>query len=303
MLFSERQYAGRGALDPAGSRVQFVPAPFDPDAEIDWTPVWSLTREETKYVPTEYCFYGPVGPNATCPADSNGCAAGNTLEEAVLQGFLELVERDGVALWWYSRARRPAVDLDSFDEPHVRELQRVYRELGRELWVLDVTSDLGIPTFVAVSRGTGGASEELAFGYGAHLEARLGLLRALSELNQMIATVRPDPAPARPLDEEPHVVPSREAPRAKSDYVRLWSEDLRDDVFTCRAAVERLGLEMLVLDQTRPEIGLPVAKVIVPGLRHFWPRFAPGRLYDVPVSLGWISARLEERELNPIPAF
>jgi ribosomal protein S12 methylthiotransferase accessory factor len=59
-------------------------------------------------------------------------------------------------------------------------------------------------------------------------------------------------------------------------------------------------MEMLVLDQTRPDIGLPVAKVIVPGLRHFWARFAPGRLYEVPVKLGWLREPLAEDELNPI---
>ena len=49
-------------------------------------------------------------------ADSNGCAAGSVLEEAVLQGLLELIERDAVALWWYNRLRRPAVDLESADD-------------------------------------------------------------------------------------------------------------------------------------------------------------------------------------------
>ena len=69
------------------------------------------------------------------------------------------------------------------------------------------------------------------------------------------------------------------------------------------ALVERHGMEMLVLDQTRPEVGLPVAKVIVPRLRHFWTRFAPGRLYDVPVQLGWLPRPLAEDELNPIAMF
>jgi ribosomal protein S12 methylthiotransferase accessory factor len=63
------------------------------------------------------------------------------------------------------------------------------------------------------------------------------------------------------------------------------------------------GIEAFVLDQTRPEIGLPVAKVIAPGLRHFWARFAPGRLYEVPVRLGWIPRPLKEAELNPVPFF
>jgi ribosomal protein S12 methylthiotransferase accessory factor YcaO len=58
----------------------------------------------------------------------------------------------------------------------------------------------------------------------------------------------------------------------------------------------------LVLDQTRPDLGLPVVKVIVPGLRHFWARYAPGRLFDVPVRLGWQSRPLAEEQLNcPFP--
>ena len=60
---------------------------------------------------------------------------------------------------------------------------------------------------------------------------------------------------------------------------------------------------MFVLDQTRPEVDMPVVKVIVPGLRHFWARFAPGRLYDVPVKLGWLPNPHPEQALNPVPMF
>jgi ribosomal protein S12 methylthiotransferase accessory factor len=69
------------------------------------------------------------------------------------------------------------------------------------------------------------------------------------------------------------------------------------------AVLAEHGLEMLVLNQTRPDVGLSVAKVMVPGLRHFWARFAPGRLYDVPVRMGWLAQKKEEAELNPIPIF
>jgi len=60
-------------------------------------------------------------------------------------------------------------------------------------------------------------------------------------------------------------------------------------------------MEFLVLDQTRPDIGMPVAQVIVPGLRHFWERFAPGWLYDMPVAMGWRDGPLAEEEVNPVP--
>ena len=60
-------------------------------------------------------------------------------------------------------------------------------------------------------------------------------------------------------------------------------------------------MEFLVLDQTRPDIGMPVVRVIVPGMRHFWARFAPGRLYDVPVTMGRRKHPLAEADLNPAP--
>src|SRR5207244_11830440 len=109
---------------------------------------------------------------------------------------------------------------------------------------------------------------------------------------------------AATLANQPYLLPDEEAvPRSAAAYSRSWSDDLAQDVRACQAVVERQGMEMLVLDQTRPEIGLPVAKVIVPGLRHFWARFAPGRLYDVPVKLGWLPRPLAEEELNPVPMF
>ena len=62
-------------------------------------------------------------------------------------------------------------------------------------------------------------------------------------------------------------------------------------------------METLVLDQTRPDIGLSVVRVVVPGLRHFWRRLAPGRLYDVPQELGWLDTPAPEDALNPVSMF
>jgi ribosomal protein S12 methylthiotransferase accessory factor len=117
-----------------------------------------------------------------------------------------------------------------------------------------------------------------------------------------------DPDTAHWLDtataaNQPYLLPAEGLPRTADSYARAWADDLADDVRACQTLVERAGMEVLVLDQTRPEIGLPVARVIVPGLRHFWPRLAPGRLYDVAVRLGWFARPLAEHELNPIPMF
>ena len=94
MRFSNTQYSQRAAWNARGSRFNFVPVPFDADAGIDWTPVWSLTRRAPRYLPTAFCyFHYPLSDEAMfCRSCSNGNAGGNTLEEAILQGFLELAE-------------------------------------------------------------------------------------------------------------------------------------------------------------------------------------------------------------------
>ena len=76
--------------------------------------------------------------------------------------------------------------------------------------------------------------------------------------------------------------------------------DTREQVLACIDMVKRAGLDFLVLDHTRPDIEVPVIRVIVPGLRHFYRRFAPGRLYDVPVKLGWLNKPTLESDLNPV---
>jgi ribosomal protein S12 methylthiotransferase accessory factor len=322
MQFSELQYRQRDAWNARQSPWNWVPEPFDEDTRVEWTPVWSLTRREVRYLPTAFCYYEYPQEPSSCFPCSNGNAAGNTLEEAILQGFFELVERDSVALWWYNRVRRPAVDLDDFDEPYLPQVASCLRQQHRELWALDLTTDLGIPVFVALSRRTDRQPEEILMGFGAHFDARLALLRAVTELNQMLSWVLTDAAgkPLAPnslgdtetvdwlrtatLASQPYLAPAEGTPpRVLADYPQVYADDIRDDVLTCQALVEARGLEMLVLDQTRPDIGLPVVKVIVPGLRHFWARYAPGRLYDVPVQLGWLRQPLQEAELNPISLF
>lgn len=320
MLFSEAQYRDRAIWNARSRRLDTIPLPFDEEAELEWSPLWSFTRGEQRFLPTSYLYYSYPSPEERfyCLPDSNGCASGATMEEAMLQGFLELVERDSVAVWWYNRLQRPAVDLDSFDDPFIRAMQRYYASVGRSLWVLDLTSDLGIPAFIAVShRLDGSPAADIIFAPAAHLEARLGVVRAITELNQMMPGVArtehgdyayDDPEAVTwwktaTLATEPYLLPSDARPIARGEYPTLHSDDVGEDVRFCRSLVERRGMEMLVLDQTRPDIGMPVVKVVVPGLRHFWARFAPGRLYDVPVHMGALESPTAEEALNPVAVF
>ena len=286
-----------------------IPALFDRSAKIEWSPVWSLRDARFKYLPTSLLYFFYRGA-AAFAADSNGCAAGNTLEEAIVQGFLELVERDAYAIWWYNRLRRPELDLGQFDDAYVRDLQKQLAQTGRRLWVLDVTSDLGIPTFVAVTHWMQNGRENIEFGSGAHFDARIALLRALTELNQFLSLglmgggtgekSSLDGATPLRLQDHPYLTPSGN-PIVQPEFgSKFGGLDTREQVTACVSLAKEAGLDFLVLDQTRPDIETPVVRVIVPGLRHFYRRFAPGRLYDVPVELGLCDRPLKENELNPI---
>lgn len=308
LLFSESQYRQREALNKTYRHPRgLIPHPFNEQLEVEWTPLWSLTHGRRRYLPTASCYVRYPSPPETrfTPADSNGLAAGNCLEEAILQGFLELVERDAVAIWWYNRLRRPGVDLSSFAEPYFQALMEHHRSQGWQLWALDLTHDLGIPAFAALGRFP--ANGRYCVGLGAHLDARIALQRALTEFNQIFDPQQKLAAPwmESDLEDSSFLLPDATVPsRTMADFPAPPKVvDIRDDVQACVDRAARVGLETLVLDLTRPDVGLHVAKVAVPGLRHFWPRFAPGRLYEVPVRMGWRSESLAEAQLNPFPLF
>jgi oxazoline/thiazoline synthase len=301
-FFSETQFQTRH--DPQQEDSHPVPDPLDPSAKVEWSPVWSLRDRRFKYLPTGllYFFYRDFH------TDSNGCAAGNTREEAIVQGFLELVERDAYAIWWYNRLRRAEVDLGQFDDSYVRDLQTQFADAGRKVWALDVTSDLGIPTYVAIMHWMQNGQENIEFGSGAHFDRRIALLRSLTELTQFLSIGMMDGAsgekptldgvtPLR-LEQYPFLIPSDNPVVPPAPGLKVH-DNTRDQVNACVEIATKAGYDFMVLDQTRPDVEVPVVRVIVPGLRHFYRRYGPGRLYDVPVKLGLLDRPLPESELTP----
>lgn len=316
MHFSARQYAEREDWNRhAGKGFHFVPEPYD-NQVIAWSWARDLGTGRVRALPAAFLYFGYRGWGSRyCAADSNGLAGGNCLEEAILQGFLEVAERDAIALWWYNRAPRPEVTLE-VDDPWIRDIVALYRRMDRDVWALDLTTDLGIPTYAAVSALRRDEGQNIIFGFGAHLDPRIALTRALAELNQMLPHVLRSPEERRrrllpdfedavrwwedaTLMDEPYLLPARDAPRwPVLPCGRDLDGDLGEDIVACVERAAAVGCDVLVHDLTRPDVGFPVVKVIVPGLRHFWRRLGPGRLYDVPVRLGWTGRATPEDEMN-----
>ncbi len=300
--FSEKQYATRDAWNLTETTFNWVPDRFDERSRIEWVPGWSLTERRRRLLPAAWVYYGyPHDPaHDYCRADSNGNAAGVTLFDAIFNGLMELVERDSVALWWYNRIPRAGVDITSFGES-AQSMVEFFQSERHKTWALDLTFDLGVPAFVALSTRTGDSSAPL-IGFGAHVEARLALEGALLEMYQIYAASEGRGVrgllPRSKGDWD--YLRSSGTPLNSASYVRAPRGEVQDELSQVVNSLSEKGLEVIAVNLTRPAIGLPVAKVVVPGLRPHWARFAPGRLYDVPVGLGLLDTPRNENELNPL---
>jgi len=303
--FSRAQVDHRAAWNAATADVRrHVSEPLPADRPIAWARAWSLTARAWRWLPRDYCYANT--PEPRCGRfNPNGHAAGSCLEEATLQALLELVERDAVAIWWYNRLPRQGLDPRTAAEPYVRHLARALAAQGWRSWLLDLTSDLGIPCLAAVAQAE--IDGRWCVGFGCHFETAVAIERAMSELAQLFrADGRDGPPPWRPGGDESFLFPDDLFPDGETTVPNAPTtaiDTLTGVIEWCRDDLAARGMEMIVLDQTHPDIRLPVVKVVVPGLRHFWPRFGPGRLYDVPVAMGWRDRPLTESELNPVHLF
>jgi ribosomal protein S12 methylthiotransferase accessory factor len=313
MLYSENQYKYRGCdglvADAAGS----VPERFNESAESEWTEAKSLTSRGTRFIPTSYCFLGYGGENYPefCISDTNGCAAGNTLTEAMVRGLLELIERDACAIWWYNKLIRPAIDIESTEWGQGAYLE-LFKKRKRSLSVLDISTDLAVPVCMAISGDEFGGN--IKIGLGCDLEPRTTVLRAITELSQslwahecgQIRNRRRGSAFDYSCEEWAQTVklsdiPFGAGPLTDELSVQAGGRKPADQALEHLVEqIKRVGLEAYFVELTREDIQVPCVRVIVPGLRPFWRRLAPGRLYEVPVRMKWILEPSREENLNPI---
>jgi YcaO-like protein with predicted kinase domain len=275
--------------------------PLDPGHPFLWIEGRDLVGGGQRWLPFElvHANYALPEPahSATFAATTNGLASGNTPEEALLHALMEVIERDALTLWklgpdaWASTT---AVRPETVDDPACRWLLDRFAAAEIDVAIFDVTSDLGIPAFLALiddATGTTGAPE---LGSGAHPAPEVALARALSEAAQARATFI---AGAREdiLDEdytEAALASRRQAARgildgllpkrAFADIHSVERPSFALDIEATLAALQRSGIaEAVAVDVGKPAFGLSVVRVVVPGLEAALegPRsaYVPGR--------------------------
>jgi YcaO-like protein with predicted kinase domain len=256
---------------------------------ILWVEGYDLLGAEPVWVPYEMVttnFTLPLPPGFGCfQATSNGLASGNHLLEAISHAICEAIERDALALWdgGSDEARRERrVDLGTVDDPGCRELLDRYARSGVDVAVWEMTTDVGVAAFrCAIAERSADPSHFFysARGAGCHPARAIALSRALTEAAQSRLTFiagsrdnvfREDYERARDPelpDWRRRQWQSEPATRNFGDAPDRPAPTLREDVRGVLDRVRAAGIDSVIaVDLTRPEIGIPVVRVVVPGL-------------------------------------
>ena len=266
-------------LDPARL---ILPAGSTPDAPIPWVTGYDLGAGEEILVPASAVFHPlPREYPQLFRTSTNGLASGNTREEAVFHALMEIIERDAWSLAEVTRDTGPQVG--EIDDPLAGSLLEKFGAAGVEVTVKDITSDIGIPTIAAVSDDTLLQDPALlTIGMGTHTSARIAVLRALTEVAQSrltqihgaredttVADIRKKMGYERTKRMNRYWFSSRET-RRFAEIPSFDTSDFLEDIDRARERLKEAGLpQVIVVDLTRESIGVPVVRVIVPGLEVF----------------------------------
>ena len=297
--FEDLRY-GNPMID-VGALPRFGDSRFTPFTQLLWIEGQDLMGGGPLWLPYELVHLNytlPLPSGHGCfVASSNGLASGNHRLEAVSHGITEVVERDATTLWHLldaERQKRTRIALDTVEDPCCRELLDRYAAAGVLVAVWETTSDLGIPAFLCrILQDEGPPANTLrpASGMGCHPARGVALMRALTEAAQsrltFISGARDDmgrddyalfleretyEAWRRTMDDAGPGRPFAQVPTFEG---ASFEEDIAWQLERLRAA----GItEVAAVDLTKPEFGIPVVRVVIPGLEGLdhSPKFVPG---------------------------
>ncbi len=254
---------------------------FRAERALHWVWGFDVSAQKEILVPAA-AVYHPfhLDENTPLKTHTNGLASGNTMEEAIFHGMTEVIERDAWSIAKFNSEMNAAVTVE--DEPEhqfIIELIRKFEKAGVEVTARDLTTDTGVPVIAAFSHDALHPNLMPFDGFGAHLDPRVAMARALLEL----ATTRAFFIQKHGLDSLQENIPfyyndeDLEDPRfyaseqkGLGEMESQYSNDILEDVKTLLKKLERCGLSRtVVVDLTRSDVGIPVVRVIIPGMEVY----------------------------------
>ncbi len=206
----------------------------------------------------------------------NGPSAGNSYEEAALQGICEIVERHVCALVTHKKIKTPLIDQQSVKDPIAKKLLTIFKENGIDLYLNDFTLDTGICTVaaLAIDRSTFPEKSEIVYTAGTTPDPEKALIRAVTEVAQLagdfnsgsnyIASGLPKPLA---MDEVDYVAKSGMDIQI-DDIANLGDNNIKTEVENCVSVLAEKGMDTFMLDVVHPELKIPAIYTIIPGA-HF----------------------------------
>jgi ribosomal protein S12 methylthiotransferase accessory factor len=260
--------------------------------KIAWVRGQGLGDGREVFVPFEFVHLDHTRPPPRAVASlwrtSDGMGAGNTRLEAISSGLSELIERDATALFSllsHAEQNMRRVRPGGIRNDDCRELLDRYSRLGFTATLWDATTDVGVACILCRIRENSDCKRVPLgdfWGAGCHLNRDVAIIRALTEAAQsrltLIAGVRDDIGrasyrrPAGSLLFE-GIFERMEKTSALGSYSKIptyENDTFEDDVEVLSAKLRAAGLsQAIVVDLTDDRIGIPVVKVIVPGLEGY----------------------------------
>jgi ribosomal protein S12 methylthiotransferase accessory factor len=276
-----------------------------PDAELSWHRATRLTDRSEVLLPADLCLRRPLDQREIRPPFplSTGSAAGTSREAAALHGLLELIERDAASLWWWGGQRGRSIPPQH--QAHIKAhtlLARLRQNASaRRSWLLDITTDIGIPCVAAVSCMADGFG--FAFGLAARPTLAAAACAAVVEMCQGELAYAVVEAKCRERGEaalnERDRIHRRRATMINADQCPLLqpvaepAEHLPVDATDADAVLqlivkhlERFGIDTFTVNLTRAHIAVPAVRVIAPGLQLEPSEIVMPRLADMTARTG-----------------
>ena len=244
------------------------------DLPLQWT--WALRLADNTPLLVPFSWFYAIN-------EFNGPSAGNTYEEAVIQGISEVVERHVCALITRDQLVTPMIDPASITDPVALELLAKFNRNGIQLFLNDFSLDTGIPTIGALAWDptTFPEQSEIVYTAGTTPDANKALIRALTEVAQLagdfnssanyVASGLPKPLS---LAEVTHVTAGKKQIDL-SEVADLADPDIYQEVRNCVAALKANNMDVLVVDTTHPDLQIPAIYTMSPGA-HFRERAMGG---------------------------
>ncbi len=269
------------ALDPE-SLILPRDLPYNEDVVLRWVWGFDILNGEEILVPVSAVYhpYTPIGDLHLFRTNTNGLASGNTIEEAILHGLMEVIERDA---WSLAELLKSGGRIISTESQVIMGLIEKFKGAGVEILLRDITSDLKVPVVAAVSDDVVLKDPSLlTIGFGAHPEPEVACMRAILEVAQsrlvQIQGAREDTIKAEIMRRAGYERMKRINKHwfEKDEEIELKelpgfsNEDIKEDIeFTLRLLRKRGFERVIVVDLTRKELEVPTVRVIVPGLEVF----------------------------------